>query len=187
MNQKYPLLRSVLAISVFLLLFLIWFIYLKTPQPTTQSWVYLLPSINASLNLISLCFMISGIIAIKNRQKLRHKKKYVIGRNVFRLFFGVLSVIPSFSWRHCLYGRRLYSLHLLFHINLTYHLNNGCVTFNFANRYLWLTQSNKNSQKNSALYLSYLGIYFCNWHFNLFDVASLICFFAFNQQISIFF
>lgn len=74
MNQKYPLLRSVLAISVFLLLFLIWFIYLKTPQPTTQSWVYLLPSINASLNLISLCFMISGIIAIKNRQKLRHKK-----------------------------------------------------------------------------------------------------------------
>jgi len=74
MKTLFPYLKTILSISAGLLLFLVWFIYFKTPFHSDQQWVSTLPTVNASLNLISLCFMIAGIVAIKNKHKARHKQ-----------------------------------------------------------------------------------------------------------------
>lgn len=74
-DQKLKLpLAVILALSILVFIFLIWFIYLKEPAEASGNWVYFLPYLNCTLNFITSIFLVTGYRAIKRGQKELHKK-----------------------------------------------------------------------------------------------------------------
>src|SRR5829696_7012743 len=54
--------------------FLLWLIYIKGTPGQSSSATDVLPTVNALLNGLSACFLISGYIAIKKRRVKIHKR-----------------------------------------------------------------------------------------------------------------
>ncbi len=65
---------TILLISTFAFLFLIWLIYFRETADTTAAWVDQLPALNALLNSASTLFIIAGFVAIKKKKYLAHMK-----------------------------------------------------------------------------------------------------------------
>lgn len=64
----------ILLVSGAAFLFLIWLIYFRETADETAAWVTNLPAVNAFLNSLSTILIISGFIAIKKRQYIKHMK-----------------------------------------------------------------------------------------------------------------
>lgn len=65
---------TILLISLASFLFLIYLIYFRGGQESEASWVQHLPSLNALLNSVSTVLIISGYIAVRRGNYLRHMK-----------------------------------------------------------------------------------------------------------------
>ncbi len=67
-------LMLILTISTLAFLFLIWLLYFKDGAETTATWVDQLPALNALLNTTSTILILSGYIAIRQKNYVRHMK-----------------------------------------------------------------------------------------------------------------
>ena len=64
----------ILTISTLAFLFLIWLLYFKEGAETTANWVDQLPALNALLNSTSTVLILSGYVAIRQKNYIRHMK-----------------------------------------------------------------------------------------------------------------
>lgn len=62
----------ILILSVLILAFLTWFIYLKPEASTELAWVSYLPAVNAILNSLSTIFLLAGFYFIKKKNVKAH-------------------------------------------------------------------------------------------------------------------
>lgn len=65
---------TILLVSVFAFLFLIWLIYFRETADETAAWVANLPALNAMLNSVSTVLILAGFLAIKQRKFVAHMK-----------------------------------------------------------------------------------------------------------------
>lgn len=64
----------IFVVSALALLLLVWLLYLKPAGAEPGSWVYWLPSVNASLNSLSTVLIVFGVLAIRRREFGLHMK-----------------------------------------------------------------------------------------------------------------
>ncbi len=65
-NNKNYIDTLIYSLSFVIVLFLVWYIYLKPEASTVYEWVVYLPYVNAFLNSLAALFLIFGYVAIKN-------------------------------------------------------------------------------------------------------------------------
>lgn len=63
---------AIMAVSVAAFAFLLWILYVKPASAETGSWVYMLPTLNASLNSIATVMILAGYAAIRRRDFKQH-------------------------------------------------------------------------------------------------------------------
>ncbi|EQC43220.1 DUF420 domain-containing protein [Bacteriovorax sp. Seq25_V] len=65
-NNKNYINTIIYALSFAIVVFLVWYIYIKPEATTVYDWVANLPYVNASLNSLAAIFLVFGFVAIKN-------------------------------------------------------------------------------------------------------------------------
>ncbi len=94
---------SIIVVSVFVLLFLIWIIYLKEPVKVSNlAFISYLPIANAILNSLSAFCLLAGYIAIKKRKREQHLK-FMLSALTFSFLFLI-----SYLIYHNFHGDTLY-------------------------------------------------------------------------------
>ncbi len=80
--------RSIVIASIAVSVFLVWFIYFKTPVPDEEvsGVVRHLPAVNATLNALSGLCVTLGYLAIRSRRTLTHKR-FMVAALVCSAFF----------------------------------------------------------------------------------------------------
>ena len=63
----------IILLSVIICAFLIWWIYFKATPTDVASWVFQLPTLNASLNFLTSLFLVAGFVSIKRGYKVIHR------------------------------------------------------------------------------------------------------------------
>jgi putative membrane protein len=63
---------AIMAVSVAAFAFLLWILYVKPASAEPGSWVYMLPTLNASLNSIATVMILAGYAAIRRRNFKQH-------------------------------------------------------------------------------------------------------------------
>jgi len=77
----------ILAISVAVFAFLCWLVYFKPASGVTSNIVAALPAVNAGFNSLSTIFLISGFVAVKNKNYSRHMQFMFAALASSALFF----------------------------------------------------------------------------------------------------
>ena len=77
----------ILLVSAGIVTFLIWLLYIKTASPTDASWITVLPAVNALLNTLSACCLLSGWLAIRRGNRTVHIRFMLSAAIVSALFF----------------------------------------------------------------------------------------------------
>ena len=94
---------SIIAISVLILLFLIWLIYFKEPvQVSNEDFVSYLPIANAIFNSLSAFCLLAGYLAIRKKRRELHLK-FMLSALSFSFLFLI-----SYLIYHTIHGDTLY-------------------------------------------------------------------------------
>ena len=94
---------SIIVVSLGILLFLIWLIYLKEPVTVSDlTYISYFPLANAIFNSLSAFCLLGGYIAIKKRKRALHLK-FMLGALTFSFLFLV-----SYLIYHTFHGDTLY-------------------------------------------------------------------------------
>ena len=78
----------ILLVSAGIVSFLIWLLYVKTASPTDATWVNTLPAVNALLNTLSACCLLSGWSAIRRGNRTVHIRFMLSAAVLSALFFA---------------------------------------------------------------------------------------------------
>jgi putative membrane protein len=78
----------ILLVSAGIVAFLIWLLYIKTASPTDAAWVSTLPAVNALLNTLCACCLISGWSAIRCGRRAVHIRFMLSAAVLSALFFA---------------------------------------------------------------------------------------------------
>jgi putative membrane protein len=87
---------AILAISAAVVVFLFWLIYFKSASGHTSAVIGALPALNAALNALSTVLLISGYIAVRQRQFARHAAFMIAALGSSALFFVSYVVYHNF-------------------------------------------------------------------------------------------
>lgn len=87
--------RSIIALSAAISIFLVWFIYFKVPASSEGAFVGYLPALNATLNALSGMCLVFGYLAIRKGQTLTHKRFMATA-----LVFSALFLISYLTYHH---------------------------------------------------------------------------------------
>lgn len=113
----------ILFISLVSFLFLIWLIYFRDIEDSSAGWVGQLPALNALLNSTSTVLIVSGYLAIRKRQYVKHMKLMLTAFVTSFLFLVSYLVYHNFSGHTPFPGegliRPVYFLILITHIVLS--------------------------------------------------------------------
>lgn len=149
---------TIIAVSILATAFLFWLIYFKAPAEQTLSFVGRLPAINASLNALSAICLTLGIVFIKRKNRVLHKRFMVTALVFSALFLVSYLVYHNFQGDTPFMGtgwvRPVYFFILITHIVLSiFALPLALITFFFA----W--QSNFRKHRRIARYTFPIWLY----------------------------
>ena len=121
--KRSVVLFSIQCVSIFLFIFLTWFIYFKNQSTPSSPFITFLPLVNCILNSLSAVCLCLGIVAIKRKQETIHK------RFMLSAFFFSALFLVSYLIYHNVHGdslfhgvgliRPIYFFILISHILLT--------------------------------------------------------------------
>jgi len=83
-------------VSAGIVAFLIWLLYIKTASPTDATWVNALPAVNAMLNTLSACCLVSGWLAIRRGNRAVHIRFMLSAAVLSALFFASYTTYHHF-------------------------------------------------------------------------------------------
>lgn len=113
----------ILLVSAGIVAFLIWLLYIKTASPTDAMWVNTLPAVNALLNTLSACCLISGWLAIRRGNRAVHIRFMLSAAVLSALFFASYTTYHHFHGDTPFGGqgvaRAVYFTILISHITLS--------------------------------------------------------------------
>ncbi len=78
----------ILATSVAISGFLIWWIYFKTTAVSDASWIQALPAANATFNSLCAVCLVGGYVSIRNQQRETHRRFMLAALSFSALFLG---------------------------------------------------------------------------------------------------